>query len=493
MIQTSGSNIFIGDIIKLTHNQTVPCDLLLLATSENLNGNQVCKVDSWFDDGKSLRQVKEAVSLTKSFSNLAENDKDATTFLARLNAKVEYWINQDSNCIEGTFKLKSDPRIETIGENMVVRKGSIIKTQFMWGLVLYNGNRCLDSYAKSSFTRIKVNSIQAKIRSFSLILIIANVALSCLNYLFYLRQLRHTTDRGLLLEEPTTYLTFVTLYFSVMPLTLNITANLVTSFGACLLQKRYAYFKNVEQGSQFTKRTTVFQTNTKDLSSLRLVSLSKTRPKSFSIINPEVVLDLGDIDDVFFDKTDTLTTTEYDVKTIANTNHLYLSDRGSFFPDPLDDNDSSDSDESLEKPKTIDDIRLKLDYSEYSMIKNKFLQKAKEFDIKTPRMPMTPFENGEDRLETEEPLLSSGKDTNARLGSTRSPSGIKSVPINISPPSDLHLPSAMLKPSSSPLSRYKKNVLGKTDLWRDRKTSKEVKKMLLMFSLCHKTKSENMK
>lgn len=489
MVQVLGSNIFVGDIIKLTHNQTVPCDLLLVATSDQLNGNQVCKVDSWFDDGKSLRQVKEAVSLTKSFNHLAANDKTASRFLARLNAKVEYWIDKDSNTIEGTFKLKSDPRIETLAENMIVRKGSLVKSKFLWGLVLFNGNSCISNNEGQIFMPNKLNSIQFKVRSFSLVLITINIALACLNSLFFFDKIKWVNDPAFHFSNETTYLTFISLFFSMMPLTLNITLTVITSFAALILQRKYSYFKYFEKENQKTKRTTVFQLNQKDSSSLRLVPHARTRSNSFKVLNPEVILDLGDIDHVFFDKTDTLTTTEYDVKTIANLDNLYLSDKGGFFPDPLEDSEFSDSEESLERPHTLEDIRLKLDYTENSMIKNKFLQKTNEFDFKTPRMPIMPFENGDERLETEEPLLSSGKETNL----TRSPSRIKSTPLSMAPPNDIYLGSALLKPSVSPQTRYKKKVLGKIELWNDRKTSKDIKQMLLMFTICHKSKCQNQK
>lgn len=492
MVETIGSDIYIGDIMKLSLNQTVPCDLLVLASSEVLNGNQVCKVDSWFDDGKSLRHVKEAVSLTKSFNHLSIEDKNATRFLARLNAKIDYWIDIEQNIIQGTFKLRSDPRIETFGESMVIRKGSVLKSNYIWGLVLYNGNRCLDKKTRSSVISLKTNSIQAKVRTFCIFLLILNLILCSFSYLFSLKSRESSSDKVSLLESKTTFFTFVSLYFSAVPLALNISINLVTGIAAIILQRKYTFFKNTEQYNQINKKTTIFQTNPKDLSNLSSLSDPRSRPISFSIIDPEVVLNLGDIDDVFFDKTDTLTTTEYDVKTIGSKSSLYLSEKGTFYPDQKhEDLDLSDSEESEEKVATVDDLRLKLDYSDYSVIKNKFLNKGAEFDIKTPRMPMTPFEQVDDRLDTEEPLLTSAKETPGRPGSTRNPSDVKSAPVIYPIKAEVHLGSALLKPSISPTAKYTREVLDKADLWKDRKSSMEVKKMLLMFAVCHKSKPIN--
>lgn len=49
-------------------------------------------------------------------------------------------------------------------------------------------------------------------------------------------------------------------------------------------------------------------------------------------MNSNVLSDLGDIDDAFFDKKNTLATNKYEVKSIESTTRLYASDEGNFNP-----------------------------------------------------------------------------------------------------------------------------------------------------------------
>ena len=105
MTRTTGEEIFIGDIIKLEQNQISPCDILLLASSDSLNGKFMCRVDTMLDNGKCLRQQKDVISLTKAFNLWTEDDRRAKMFLNRLTARVCYQIFEDTDNIVGAFKI----------------------------------------------------------------------------------------------------------------------------------------------------------------------------------------------------------------------------------------------------------------------------------------------------------------------------------------------------------------------------------------------------
>ena len=49
--------------------------------------------------------------------------------------------------------------------------------------------------------------------------------------------------------------------------------------------------------------------------------------ESFKVLNPSVIPVMGDIDNAFFDKMGNLSTTEYDLKTIASKTKLYMSEK----------------------------------------------------------------------------------------------------------------------------------------------------------------------
>ena len=83
MTATTGDNIYIGDIIKLKQGEVAPCDLLVIAACELLNGKFICKIDGMFEDGSCYIQTREAVSLTKTINHLTEEDRMIPMFLSR--------------------------------------------------------------------------------------------------------------------------------------------------------------------------------------------------------------------------------------------------------------------------------------------------------------------------------------------------------------------------------------------------------------------------
>lgn len=324
--ETTGANIYIGDIIKLHHNEIAPCDFLILASSEDLNGIQICRVDTKYDDGKILRQVKEAISLTKSFSNYARQEENMKKFLERLHARVQYEKKDDK--ITGWFKLKADPRVENFTDAMVIRKGAIIKSSFFIGLVLYNGRQCLGNDDNKRVLSSKLSAIQNKIYTFSLTMIAFNFILCILLTLAYSR-LRIYTDATLKTDiSKTGFLTFVSLFFSVMPLTINILIRVFHLISAYKLQKKFRGYSEGLEFRQMTKRllssslTVSESTPTKKTAGPTIDDLIKD---SFNVLNPNVVDDLGDVDDAFFDKTGTLTAIrdKYEVTTITTRSKMY--------------------------------------------------------------------------------------------------------------------------------------------------------------------------
>ena len=140
MFEVDSRNIFIGDILKLNYGQMCPCDVLILATSEDINGKYICWLDSLYDDGKCARDRKDAIALTKSFAHWANEDRGLTYFLNRLNGKIVYKSNQDQ--ITGSLKIKDDPKIEVFDDSKIIKRGCVMRSKYALGLVLYNGKGC---------------------------------------------------------------------------------------------------------------------------------------------------------------------------------------------------------------------------------------------------------------------------------------------------------------------------------------------------------------
>ena len=329
--KTMGSDIYVGDILKMKNSERAPCDVLILATSEELNGLQACRVDTMYDDGKAIRQVKQAVSLTKSFSNLASEDRKSRKFLERLNARVEY--KQKNGEISGTFKLKADPRVETITESMIIHKGAIIKSNYVVALVLYNGRDCLGSSSSHTVFLSKRSAIESKIFVFSLTIIVLNLV-ACILLTLGHNRIKVYTDATMTTNiNKAGFIAFVSLFFSVMPMTLNMLLRVFHIFSAFKLQHK---FRDYSAGLEFKQITKFSPISMDDKGTPRSLRTSNQVPQSvvdsFNVLNPSVIDDLGDIDDAFFDKTGTLTAAKarYEVKTISTCSKLYQTNECSF-------------------------------------------------------------------------------------------------------------------------------------------------------------------
>ena len=331
--QTIGSNIFIGDIIKLKQGEISPCDLLVLGSTETLNGSFVCRVDSLYDDGKTLRQIKESITLTKSFGHWIEQDQTVKSFLKHLDAKIEYMRQKGDHSIKGSFKLKADPRVEQFDDVNIVKKGSLLRSIHIYGLVLFNGRKCLDSNTKQTVFITKSSRTEEKMKTFTSVLITINLVFAILLSNIYYRTLQYGETRSKILDTNSYFVKFISLLFSCLPLSINILMNLFHLISAIILQKEYSGFSSLAQykkltggnkgqaDNDFTIRSSLtFQDKSPD---------TEIKKNSFKILNPNVIPDMGDIDEAFFDKTGTLTTVNYDINTISLHNKFYqCSDAG---------------------------------------------------------------------------------------------------------------------------------------------------------------------
>ena len=333
MRETTGSEIYIGDIIKLHHNQVAPCDMLLLASSDSLYGKFVCMVDTMLDDGKCARQRKECITLTKTFNQWTENDRSAKLFLNRLTARICYQTFEDRDNISGSFKIKSDPKIENFDSSNIVKKGSQLKTKYIYGLVLYNG-RPNSSKLIPKFRLGKTNGVETVARNFTLLLIVVNIICSIFCSLLYVRI---RTFEGSKVDSMVGFVTHMSLLSSTLPLSINIFFNLFYIISAVVLRRSYREFTKREEYQKLMPKRTALE-NTVSADTIRSFTMLEPSKKnalleynnSLKILNPKVLPDLGDIDEAFFDKTGTLSTYTYDVKTISAREKMWTSKKPNF-------------------------------------------------------------------------------------------------------------------------------------------------------------------
>ena len=125
--------IKVGDVVKVEKNDTFPCDLVLLSTS---NGNGKCFVMTANLDGET--------NLKPLFASKETKDCDTQELLANLQAQVECQNpNTDLLSFKGRIKRKKmqDQMIGSLGlENIALRGTQLQNTDFVHGVAVYTGD-----------------------------------------------------------------------------------------------------------------------------------------------------------------------------------------------------------------------------------------------------------------------------------------------------------------------------------------------------------------
>lgn len=363
-------DIFIGDIMRLEYGDVSPCDILVLASSCTDSGaKQTFQADSMLDNGAAVREKKECIGLTKSFSQWAGDPKDPSKFLKRLSGKVSYKLETRLDEIHGTFKLKSDPKTEAFDNSKILKKGAHLKSDYIVGLVIFNGESCFPMDLNTFFEPPKVTALEKKLRFLTLLLIALNLVLAVFLTLVH-RRLRTFENRDGL-RDKVGVLSHISLLLSVLPMGLSIFRSLFSVFASMKLQKIYGGF-SIDPLYEKTLESGQFSSNFYD--SLMFQSTHKAKPKEkrgvlssgladFAVFNPDIITNMGDVDDIFFDKTNTLATGNHTIQSISTRKKLYFTNKKNFDPEHVEirgsvhhddwqkEQQSPDSPTSIMKPK----------------------------------------------------------------------------------------------------------------------------------------------
>lgn len=171
-----------------------------------------------------------------------------------------------------------------------------------------------------------------KVRRFMITLALLNSLGSVHMILIYSRINRINSKQNQKIIRKTSLWTILTLLFTLSPLTISITLTLIWVIARYTLHKKDKDLKKIlNLGNDFVQGSLIFKLKLK-ITHNAFNDPTKIDDKTPKILNPDVLSDLEDRDDAFFDKTNTLATNEYEVKSIESTTRLYASDDGNFNP-----------------------------------------------------------------------------------------------------------------------------------------------------------------
>jgi magnesium-transporting ATPase (P-type) len=136
----------IGDIVKLKEGSICPVDLLVLDTSQYRYAEKIIYANESKITGKSRIKVKIAVKAIREIFHRTKSDsvEEATDNLKTLMQSMNGYIEYDPPTanlytVKGLIKFKNDPKVNLFSNNNVMFFGSKLHSEWMIGMVLYNG------------------------------------------------------------------------------------------------------------------------------------------------------------------------------------------------------------------------------------------------------------------------------------------------------------------------------------------------------------------
>lgn len=290
----------IGDIIKVSYQQPVPADLLLLATSES-EGN--CSVETSNLDGETNLKRKEVhkllaeiIGYRKSDASKPVDEKVLISSLLNLQGTLEY---EGSTNNLYSFAAKININEQTIPLNLdhvIWRCCSLKNCDYVYGLVIYIGNdtramkNTRDPPLKQSLLYEKSNWLIIIVFILEILIILLSTIFS---FLFYNNADEHWyLNIGSNSGSWTIIFTFLILYNNFVPISLYVSLDFVKYFQARLMENDQNMFDE-ENGIPMMVRTA------------------------------EICENLGQIDYIFTDKTGTLTRNIMELKKFFTGNMSY--------------------------------------------------------------------------------------------------------------------------------------------------------------------------
>ncbi|VVC91180.1 unnamed protein product [Leptidea sinapis] len=219
----------VGDICRVVNNQFFPADLILLATSEP---QSIAFLETSNLDGETNLKTRQASTETGRLSSLNELAEFRATLQCEPPNRHLYEFN-------GVLKETNNKSIP-LGLEQILQRGAMLRnTAWAIAVVVYTGHET-KLMKNSTKAPLKRSSIDRQTNTHILMLFLILIALSLLSAAFNELWLarRTTTDWYIALNGAQNanfgfnFLTFLILYNNLIPISLQVTAEIVRFFQA---------------------------------------------------------------------------------------------------------------------------------------------------------------------------------------------------------------------------------------------------------------------
>ncbi|XP_026745960.1 probable phospholipid-transporting ATPase IA isoform X2 [Trichoplusia ni] len=219
--------MLVGDICKIVNNQFFPADIVLLSSSEPQG---ISFIETSNLDGETNLKIRQAHPDTARLDNtLALTDFSATVQCEQPNRHL-YEFN-------GMLKELNSKTIPLGLDQMLLRGSMLRNTNYIYGVVIYTGHET-KLMKNSTKAPLKRSSIDRQTNTHILMLFIILLTLSLLSAGFNELWMKSHSDWYIGLEEAQNahfgfnFLTFLILYNNLIPISLQVTAEIVRFFQA---------------------------------------------------------------------------------------------------------------------------------------------------------------------------------------------------------------------------------------------------------------------
>ncbi|CAG9539726.1 unnamed protein product [Cercopithifilaria johnstoni] len=224
-------NLKVGDIVRVENNQMFPADLALLSSSEPLS---IAYIETSKLDGETNLKIRQGLECTSDLIDAAA--------IKNFQCKIECeHPNQNLNEFTGTLHMQDLQR--PLGIPQLLLRGARLKhTQWICGVVLYAGHDA-KLLMNSKIPPLKQSRIDAITNQRILFLFLVLVVLALISavgaYFFDHKVLMHAYYLGPRTKGPFDFfwnaLTFFILYNNLIPISLQVTLEIVRFFQAVYL------------------------------------------------------------------------------------------------------------------------------------------------------------------------------------------------------------------------------------------------------------------
>ncbi|CAD8192211.1 unnamed protein product [Paramecium pentaurelia] len=292
----------VGDIVYLKRNEVCPADLLIIDVSDDIVGISTQQLD-----GQTQEDGRQPTQLT-----MLKNGKykaQGFDYKKILTGQIQFDKDSNEN-IFGYIKLKKDPKGENFNRQNVVRREEQLKTcQYLIGLVLFAGQKCL-CYDNLKMAEKKSFFVQ-KSRMFFALTLTISIIITFISWLIASFQMCRSEYEGAMFDS-ITLVFYMIQYLKTTPI----------YFYNCidLIEMGYAHFKyrRSQQNSQFDMRIKV-GTNIGGLNNEN----QQQQTINYQQLNSVSIGDLVMTEYVCFDKTGTLTSGDFRVRSIIIEDMMY--------------------------------------------------------------------------------------------------------------------------------------------------------------------------